>query len=78
VADKEAPQQKGRAEWTSNEALAFGAVAGGGIVTTVADFWSCLPATYAGITASVLGVGAAGIALFRKHREASNAHRPEH
>jgi hypothetical protein len=78
VAKSEDKQPSGRREWTSNEALAFGAMAGGGIVTTVADFWSCLPATYAGITASVLGVGAAGIALVRKHREARNAHRPEH
>lgn len=71
--------QRGRPEWTSNEAIGLAAATSSGLLTTVADYWSYLPATYAGITASVLGVGAAGIALVRKHREARNAaHRPEH
>lgn len=78
VAEKEAPQQRSRPEWSSNEAMALGAAAGGGILTTVADYWSLLPATYA-ITASVLGVGTAAVALFRRHREVKDgAHRPEH
>lgn len=78
-AEKKAKQQRGRPEWTSNETIGLAAATGGGILTTVADYWSYLPATYAGITASVLGVGAAAIALVRKHREARDAaHRPEH
>jgi chromosome segregation ATPase len=78
-AEKKAKQQAGRNEWMSNEAIGLAAATGGGVLTTVADYWRYLPATYAGITASVLGVGAAAIALVRKHREARNAaHRPGH
>jgi hypothetical protein len=78
VAAKEAKQQSGRPEWSSNEAIALGAAAGSGILTTAADYWSCLPATYAGITASVLGVGAAAVALIRRQREGKDGpHRPE-
>ena len=55
------------------------ATTGGGVLTTVADYWSYIPAAYAGITASVLGVGAAAVALVRRHREAKDAaHRPGH
>jgi hypothetical protein len=78
VAKSEDKEPSSRREWTSNEAVALAAVTGGGVMTTVADYWSYLPAAYAGISASVLGVGAAAIALVRKHREAKNAHRPGH
>jgi hypothetical protein len=59
----------------SDEALVFGATAAGGILTTVADFASRLPATDAGIAASFLAAGAAGVAWMHKRREAKNAHR---
>jgi hypothetical protein len=78
IAESEDKQQPERREWRSNEAIAMAAATGGGIITTVADYWSYLPATYAGITASVFGIGVAAIALVRKHREAKDAHRPEH
>jgi regulator of replication initiation timing len=68
-ADKKSGQVRGRDVWMSNEAFGFAAMTGGSIATTVADCWSYLPATYAGITASVLGVGASALALVRKRRE---------
>jgi len=78
-AEEKGEQPADRRVWTSNEAIGFATMAGGGIVTSVADYWRYLPATYAGITASVLGVGAAAVALIRKHKEVRNAaHRPEH
>jgi hypothetical protein len=76
-ATEKSERPAGRREWTSNEAIGLAAMTGSGVLTTVSDFWSYLPATYAGITASVLGVGAAAVALVRKHREARDAaHRP--
>jgi hypothetical protein len=79
ISQSETKQPSARQEWTSNEAFALAASTGGGILTTVSDYWSYLPATYAGITASILGVGAAAVALIRKHREAKDAtHRPGH
>jgi hypothetical protein len=59
----------------SDEAFLLAAAAGGGIVTTLADYVRYLPADAAGITASVLAVGAATITWARKHREAKNADR---
>jgi hypothetical protein len=68
------PQRLGRLpRWASNEAVGLAAAVGGGTLTTVADFARAFPATYAGIGASALGVGAAGLGLYRKHREDKNA-----
>jgi hypothetical protein len=53
----------------SSEALLFGAAAVGGILTTAADYVRYLPATYAGIGASVLAAGAAAVAWARTRKE---------
>lgn len=78
VAEEAKKQQPDRPEWRSNEAVGLAAAVSGGIVTTIADYWSALPATYAGIAASALGIGAATVGWYRKHREVKDAHRPGH
>jgi flagellin-like hook-associated protein FlgL len=60
-------KQRGRAP--SSEALLFGATAVGGVLTTAADYVRYLPATYAGVGASVLAAGAAAVAWARKRKE---------
>jgi uncharacterized protein YlxW (UPF0749 family) len=78
TAGEETRRQAARREWRSNEAIGLAAAVGGGVLVTVADFTSALPATYAGIGASALGVGAATVGWYRRHREAKDAHRPGH
>jgi hypothetical protein len=65
-------EQEGRRSGPSDEALLFGATAAGGILTTVADFVSSMPAADAGIAASFLAAGAAGVAWIHKRREAEH------
>jgi hypothetical protein len=69
--------QERRRRGPSDEAFVFGATAAGGILTTVADFVSRLPAADAGIAASFLATGAAGVAWIHKRREAAHADRSE-
>jgi hypothetical protein len=66
-------RRAGFPRWASNEAVGLAAAVGGGTLTTVADLTRVLPATYAGVMASALGVGAAGIGWYRKHREEKDA-----
>jgi hypothetical protein len=78
-ADEKKQQSVRRRVWTSNEAFGIAAMAGGTILTGVADYWRYLPGTYAGIAANVLGLGAAAVALIRKNKEVRDAaHRSGH
>jgi hypothetical protein len=58
----------------SDEALTLGAAAAGGVITTVSDYAPFLHADVAGVTASVVAVGAAGLTWMRARREAKHAH----
>ena len=79
AAAEDKTHQQERPEWASNEALGLAAAVGGGILTTTADYWSYLPATYAGIAASAMGIGAATIGWYRKRKEVKDAaHRSQH
>jgi hypothetical protein len=77
--EKAAPDRRGHfPTWASSEAAGLAAAVGGGTLTTVADLTRCLPATYAGMGASALGVWAAGLGFYRKHREEKDVPRRGH
>jgi hypothetical protein len=74
-----APQRRAHLpRWASNEAIGLAAAVGGGTLITLADFMRAFPATFAGIGASALGVGAAGLGWYRKRREEKDAARRRH
>lgn len=58
----------------SDEALTLGAAAAGGVITTVSDYAPFLHADVAGVAASVVAVGAAGLTWIRARREEKHAH----
>lgn len=61
----------------TDEALALGAAATGGVITTVADFVPYLHADVAGVAASAIAVGAAAVTWMRTRGEAGHANRRE-
>jgi hypothetical protein len=71
-----AKQEQGK-KAPSDEAVIFGAAAIGGALTTAADFVTYVPADIAGIGASFLAAGAAGVAWMHKRREGRHADRSE-
>lgn len=69
------PSQTRRWLSPSNEGLALGAAAAGGVFTTVSDYVPYLHADVAGIAASTLAVGAAAVTWMRAKGEAKHARR---
>jgi hypothetical protein len=69
------PSQTRRWLSPSNEGLALGAAAAGGVLTTVSDYVPYLHADVAGIAASTLAVGAAAVTWMRAKGEAKHARR---
>jgi hypothetical protein len=61
----------------SNEALAFGATAAGGVITTIAGYVPYLHADLAGMVANAVAIGATGVAWMRSRKEEKHGHRPE-
>jgi hypothetical protein len=61
----------------TDEALALGAAATGGLITTVADYVPFLHADVAGIAASAVAVGAATVTWMRARREDRHADRSQ-
>lgn len=61
----------------SDEALALGAAAAGGMITTISDYVPFVHAEVAGMVASSVAVGAAGITWMRSRREGKHGHRPK-
>jgi cell division protein FtsB len=74
-ADSERPEHEQKRRLPSDEALLFGATGIGGAVTTAAYYLSYIRPDVAGITASLLATGAAGVAWMHKRREARHANR---
>jgi hypothetical protein len=67
----------GRRHLPTNEALALGAAAAGGVITTFADYVPFLHADVAGMATSAVAVGAAAVTWMRARREAGNANRSQ-
>lgn len=72
--EKENPQTQ-RRHLPTNEALALGAAATGGVITAVADYAPFLHADVAGTAASAVAVGAATVTWIRARGEARHANR---
>jgi flagellin-like hook-associated protein FlgL len=69
------PEHEQKRRLPSDEALLFGATGVGGAITTAAYYLSYIRPDVAGITASLLGTAAAGVAWIHKRREARHADR---
>lgn len=76
-ADSERSEHRKERRVPSDEALLFGAAGVGGAVTTASYYLSFVRPDVAGITASLLAAGAAGVAWMHKRREARYADRPK-
>lgn len=75
--DTSRPEHEQRRRLPSDEAILFGAAGIGGALTTTSYYLSYMRPDVAGITASVLAAGAAGLTWIHKRREASHADRPK-
>jgi len=69
--------QTQRRHHPTDEALALGAAATGGLITTVADYAPFLHADVAGIAASAVAIGAATVTWMRARREDRHADRSQ-
>jgi hypothetical protein len=74
--EAENPQTQ-RRHLPTNEALALGAAATGGVITAVADYVPFVHADVAGIAASAVAVGAATVTWIRSRGEARHANRSQ-
>jgi hypothetical protein len=75
--DSARPEHEQKRRLPSDEALLFGAAGIGGALTAASYYLSSIRPDVAGITASTLAAGAAGVAWIHKRREARHADRSE-